>query len=90
MVERKFETQCIGKVKTIHTDHAFASAKCSKTVIGEPAIAHKQASRPRRFLLELSLKSMQVRDSRRRFLPLGLNQISFALKHKAPIDLFAF
>ena len=81
--------QHLVEIQAIHADDALASAECDKTVIGEAAVADEEPACPRGFLLNLTMKGVQLGDAYRLAMPLGFQQICVTAELEAAVDLFA-
>src|SRR5690606_20880484 len=58
-------------------------------VLGKTAVAHEQATRPCRLLLDLPVEDVEVRDADRTAVPLGLDEIGVVAELETAVDLFA-
>jgi hypothetical protein len=89
LIERNPPVQHLVEIQAIHADDPLAPPKGHKTVIGEAAVADEKSAGPRRLLLDLAMEGMQLGDADGLAVPFGFEQIDFAAKLKAAVDLFA-
>ncbi len=89
LIERDRSVQHLVEIEAVHADDALATPEGDETIIGEAAVADEQASGPRRLLLDLAMKGVQLGDADGLAVPFGFEKVDLAAKLEAAIDLFA-
>jgi hypothetical protein len=89
LVERDFAIEHLIEVQTIHADDALAASEGDETVLGEAAVADKEATGPGRFLLDFAVERVQLGNADRLAVPFGLDKVDLASELEATVDLFS-
>ena len=87
--EREFAVEHLVEVEAVHADDALAAPEGGETVIGETAVADKEAAGPCGLLLDLAVEGVQFGDADRLAVPFGLEEVDLASELEAAVDLFA-
>ena len=61
----------------------------TKAVLRKAGVADKEASRPGRFLLQLTVEDVKTGDARQSALPFRLKEIRLICQDETAVDLFA-